>query len=170
LAAVCLLGFACLIGGARLVALRTGLMTPGLRSYRIESGTMEPTCKAGQTVFAVQGYYLLHPPQFGDIVVLKKPDLTRRVLIKRIVGLPGDRIKVSDGKLWRNGQAVSEPYIKEPMAYTWPDRGEITVPSDAVVVLGDNRNDSPDSHTWSPPCIPVRDIVAMVASPQVQRR
>jgi signal peptidase I len=72
--------------------------------------------------------------------------------MKRVVGVPGDRIHVQGGKLWRNGQAVAEAYIKEPMLYEWPENAakgaQITVPEGNLVVLGDNRNDSNDSHRW----------------------
>jgi signal peptidase I len=162
----CLASMVCLVGGAIVVTRYPGLRPMGLRSYRIQSGSMEPTYRIGQKVFAVQGYYLSHTPRFGDIVVARKPDQSSHGFVKRIVGLPGDRIKVSNGKLWRNGQAVAEPYIKEPMVYTWPDSGEVTVPPDSVAVLGDNRNDSNDSHMWSPPCIPLGAIEATISSHQ----
>ena len=95
-------------------------------------------------------------------MIVRRPDESARPFIKRIVGLPGDRLRVSDGKLWRNGKAVAEPYLKEPMDYTWPSSGEVTVPDGSVAVLGDNRNRSNDSHLWSPPWVPLRSIEAKV--------
>ncbi|MCE5239450.1 signal peptidase I [bacterium] len=161
---VCLFIVACLVGGAALVSRRPAFALPCLASYRVSSATMEPTYRAGQTVITVRGYYVVHPPQFGDVVIVRKADESPRPFLKRIVGVPGDRLKVSGGRLWRSGQAVDEPYIKEPMAYTWPASGEVTVPPGTVAALGDNRNDSNDSHLWSPPCVPVSDLVAKVVA------
>ena len=69
----------------------------------------------------------------------------KAALIKRVVGLPGDQIEVANGKLIRNNITIEEPWITEPMNY---ESGEITVPMGCIWVLGDNRNNSLDSHLW----------------------
>jgi signal peptidase I len=94
-------------------------------------------------------YYLFGPPHRGDIIVLTPPPVELRQgipFIKRIVGLPGDTVLVTGGKVLINGTPLGEPYIAEPPAYTWPANGQpLTVPPHNVVVFGDNRNHSEDS-------------------------
>jgi signal peptidase I len=94
-------------------------------------------------------YYLYGPPHRGDIIVLTPPPVELRQgipFIKRIVGLPGDTVLVTGGKVLINGKPLDEPYIAEPPAYTWPANGQpLTVPPHNVVVFGDNRNHSEDS-------------------------
>lgn len=94
-------------------------------------------------------YYLFHPPQRGDVIVLTPPAQEAQQgipFIKRIVGLPGERILVRGGKVYINDQPISEPYIAEPPAYTWPANGvPLAIPAHSVVVFGDNRNRSEDS-------------------------
>jgi signal peptidase I len=94
-------------------------------------------------------YYLFGKPERGDIIILTPPpqEAQRGIpFIKRIVGLPGERILVRDGKVYINDQPIAEPYIAEQPRYTWPANGQpMVVPGDSVVVFGDNRNFSEDS-------------------------
>jgi signal peptidase I len=94
-------------------------------------------------------YYLFGKPHRGDIVVLTPPpqEAQRGIpFIKRIVGLPGERVLVRDGTVYINDQPIREPYIAEPPAYTWPANGQpYVVPAHDVIVFGDNRNHSEDS-------------------------
>ena len=89
-------------------------------------------------------------PKRGDIVVFKypDPDLTAppRDFIKRVIGLPGDRIRIIEGTVFINDVALEEPYIAEP---PWQDM-ETIVPANSLFVLGDNRNNSADSRYWGP--------------------
>jgi signal peptidase I len=78
----------------------------------------------------------------------------RAALIKRVVAGPGDRIEVRDGILWRNGTAFAQDWRREPMTYTLP---AFTVPVGHLMVLGDNRNASLDSHVWGP--LPLERVV-----------
>lgn len=89
-------------------------------------------------------------PRRGDIVVFKYPDKNPlnppRDFIKRVIGLPGERIRITDGKVYVNDQPLTEPYIaEEPWAPF-----ETTVPDDSLFVMGDNRNNSADSRYWGP--------------------
>ncbi|MEN6546779.1 MAG: signal peptidase I [Armatimonadia bacterium] len=133
-----------------------------LRLYSIHSGAMEPTIRIGGTVVVNHLAYWRRPVQFQDMVLIRNKAVGQRSMVKRIVGLPGDRLRVHAGKLWRNGQVVDEKYLKEPMAYEWPKKGELTVPAGRVGCLGDNRNDSNDSHIWQDPFLPVSEILGKV--------
>ncbi|MCX7598206.1 MAG: signal peptidase I [Armatimonadetes bacterium] len=139
-----------------------------LQAFLIPSGSMHPTLLEGDRIFVNKAVYFFREPRHGEVVVFHAPvwaDPQRRDFIKRVIGLPGDRISVRDGKVFRNGVPLHEPYIAEPPGYTWPTfdyvvlkprgqplklalNGEITVPKDHVLVFGDNRNESNDAHIW----------------------
>jgi signal peptidase I len=74
--------------------------------------------------------------------------------VKRVVGLPGEKLAISRGRVWINDQPLDEPYIDERPRYFW---GPATVPADTLFVLGDNRNSSSDSHLWGP--LPINLVV-----------
>jgi signal peptidase I len=95
--------------------------------------------------------YLFHPPERGDIVVLDPPVRSDKPYIKRVIALPGETVAVRDGKVYVNGEPLEEAYIAEPPRYTYPfNAGEYTVPEGDVFVMGDNRNNSSDSHVFGP--------------------
>jgi signal peptidase I len=89
--------------------------------------------------------FLFGPPRRGDIVVFWPPAATERPFIKRIIGLPGERVEVRDGTVRIDGEALDEPYIRGPVTYT---AAPVTVPPGHYYVLGDNRNNSSDSHLF----------------------
>ncbi|MHB8645041.1 MAG: signal peptidase I [Thermomicrobiales bacterium] len=94
-------------------------------------------------------YYLFGKPRRGDIIVLTPPPQEAQQgipFIKRIIGLPGERVLVKGGKVYINDRPITEPYIAESPAYTWPANGQAyLVPEHDVIVFGDNRNRSEDS-------------------------
>lgn len=96
--------------------------------------------------------YLFNPPERGDIIVLNPPVRSDKPYIKRVIALPGERVAVRDGKVYVNGQPLDEPYIAEPARYSYPfgaaSSAELTVPEGTLFVLGDNRNNSSDSHIF----------------------
>ena len=95
--------------------------------------------------------YLFHPPERGDIIVLNPPVRSDKPYIKRVIALPGETIAVRDGEVYVNGEPLEEGYIAEPPRYTYPfNAGEYTVPEGNVFVMGDNRNNSSDSHVFGP--------------------
>ncbi|MCA9938664.1 MAG: signal peptidase I [Anaerolineales bacterium] len=121
--------------------------------FRIEGHSMEPTLHEGEYVLINKLSYYLDEPQRGDIIVLKFPNDESRDFIKRIIGIPGDHIEIGDGQVKVNGVTLEEPYIKAPPNYS----GSWIVPADNFFVLGDNRNNSHDSHSWS--FLPRRDVL-----------
>jgi signal peptidase I len=100
--------------------------------------------------------YKQQEPQRGDIIIFVFPVDQENDLIKRVIGLPGETITVQDGIVSVNDVPLEEPYITEPPAYN----GEWVVPESNYFVLGDNRNDSRDSHQWG--FLPRENIVAKV--------
>ena len=112
--------------------------------YKVYGQSMEPSLHDGQYLIASKVTYWLHPPERGDIVVLQPPTGGEIPYIKRVIGLPNDRVEIQGGRVWVNGIALNEPYISGPPSY----RKEINVQAETYFVLGDNRNNSSDSHSW----------------------
>ena len=127
-----------------------------LDCYYIPSGAMAPTLQPGDHVLVNKVTYRRQRPKRGDLVVFYSPDpdvAAHKLFIKRVVAVGGDRVLIANGKLYVNDmdQAVSEPYLKEPMHYQFPaDGSPYPVPEGHLFVLGDNRNDSNDSHLFGP--------------------
>lgn len=120
---------------------------------RVENVSMKPTLQPGEFLLVNRVAYKLGEPSIGDIVVFHAPGTTEMDYIKRIVGLPGDLVRISEGTVSVNDQPLYEPYIADPPNYT----GEWVVPEGEYFVLGDNRNNSSDSHLWG--FVPREDIV-----------
>jgi signal peptidase I len=118
----------------------------------IPSDSMVPTLAIGDRLVVEKVAYRLRPPAAGEIIVFDPPQRLQeygytgdRAFIKRIMGVPGDRIAVHNGRVYRNDQPLDEPYIAEPPKYEMP---AVTVPDRQFFVMGDNRNNSNDSHVW----------------------
>jgi len=113
---------------------------------RVDGASMQPTLETGEFVIVNKLAYMLGKVQVGDVIVFHFPRDPDQEYIKRVIGLPGDRVTVQDGKVSVNEQPLDEDYIAAPPAYesTWE------VPPDSLFVLGDNRNNSSDSHNWGP--------------------
>ncbi|MCP9790578.1 signal peptidase I [Vulcanococcus limneticus Candia 3F8] len=128
----------------------------------IPSGSMLPTLQLQDRVLVEKLRPRLHRPlPPGTIVVFHAPPALvaagydpQAALIKRVVAEPGDVVEVRDGQLIRNGTPVAEPWLSEAMDYSLPP---LTVPEDGLMVLGDNRNASLDSHLWGP--LPSREVI-----------
>ena len=126
-----------------------------MQNFRVEGPSMQPTLSSGEFLwvnkaayFEWNGDYVFGGPQRGDIAVLRSPDTVEDYdLIKRIIGLPGDRLRIERGKVYINDQLLDEPYIRFQASYSYPPDGqEIVVPEGQYFVLGDNRPNSRDSH------------------------
>ncbi len=111
---------------------------------RVDGFSMIPTLEDGEFVLVSKINYRFSNVERGDIVVFHFPLDPEQELIKRVIGLPGDVISVQNGLVSVNGQALNETYIAAAPIYS----GEWNVPDGQLFVLGDNRNDSSDSHSW----------------------
>lgn len=116
-----------------------------LLNFRISGSSMLPTLHDGEYVFVYRLAYWRHPPKRGDIIVFRYPLNPKRTLIKRVIGLPGETVSVHNGQVYINGKPLPEDYILSSPRYT---AAPVTVGPDEVYVLGDNRNNSNDSHAW----------------------
>lgn len=113
----------------------------------IPSGSMENTLHVDDKVIGLRFAYKLKDPERFDVIMFKFPDNEKKDYIKRIIGLPGEKVTVTAGKVYINDSQVplDEPYIKGvPVG----DFGPYQVPEDSFFVMGDNRNDSWDSRYW----------------------
>ena len=120
---------------------------------RVDGFSMRPTLQDGEYILVNKLAYKFSEPKRGDIIVFIFPVNPAEDLIKRIIGVPGDTVAVQDGVLTVNGAVVDEPYISAPPAYN----GSWQVPEGNLFVLGDNRNDSRDSHQWG--LLPVENVI-----------
>lgn len=120
---------------------------------RVDGTSMEPSLANGEFIIVNKLAYKLGTPSYGDVVVFQFPRNPNQEYIKRIIGLPGDTVHISNGHVYVNEQEFNEPYIAAPPSYS----GTWIVPNDNIFVLGDNRNNSSDSHTWGP--VPYENLV-----------
>jgi signal peptidase I len=156
------------------------IMTFTAQPFRIPSASMEPTLLVGDFLLvnkevSTGGFPALATIQRGDLIVFHYPVDPAKHLVKRIVGLPGDRLRLRDGRVLIDGNALSEPYAAylpsaadsyrddfprldraDPAVdsrwwvqmHSLVSNGELTIPPDSYFVLGDNRNNSEDSRYW----------------------
>jgi signal peptidase I len=140
-----------------------------LQNFRVEGSSMDPILHDGQYLIVNKAIYthinlktisrflpfidpgdnpvryLFRRPRRGDVVVFRFPGNPERDFIKRIVGEPGDTVEIKNGTVYINGGPLDEPYITNKPTYTY---GPEKVPPNQYFVLGDNRNNSYDSHVW----------------------
>ena len=124
----------------------------------IPTVSMYPTVEAGDRLIMSRLAYLGNKtPQRGDIIVFDAPAEfdSKDDFLKRVIGLPGETVEIKEGQVFINEISLEEDYISAPPNYTY---GPVTVPEDHYFVLGDNRNQSQDSHAWSFPFVPEDDI------------
>lgn len=118
-----------------------------VQPFRVDGHSMDPTLHDQEFILVDKVSYHLGQPQRGDIVVFKPPFATQDDYVKRVIGLPGDVVSVHGGQVYVNGKVQSESYLpaaNQPQ-YTMP---AYKVPPHVLFVLGDNRNNSYNSHLW----------------------
>ena len=131
-----------------------------LINAKIPSASMEKTIMTGDRIFGFRLAYGFNMNVFGneiskkwkdperfDIVIFKYPDDESQLFIKRIIGLPGDKVEIKDGKVYLNGSEtpLDDSFIPETMKGSF---GPYQVPEECYFMLGDNRNNSKDSRYW----------------------
>ncbi len=153
------------------------LITFVIRTFYIPSGSMVPTLQRGDVVLVNEIAYRFSTPRRGDVVVFKPPIASSSEFIKRVIAVPGDTFAVRNGRVYVNGKQLKEPYIAQTPSYSMtvknygiyvdngsgmerldPSQANVPpsklwqssdrVPRNFYVVMGDNRNDSDDSHVW----------------------
>jgi signal peptidase I len=158
------------------VVLALFIRTFVVQAFKIPSGSMLPTLKIGDHLLVNKFSYGLkmpftgtvivpwNGPERGDVIVFRFPKDRSVDYIKRVVGVPGDTITIKDKKLFINGAPVADPHahftsamILDGKAGPRDNFGPVTVPKDAVFVMGDNRDNSFDGRFWG--FVDQRDIL-----------
>lgn len=127
--------------------------------FVIPSGSMEPTLTEGDMIAANKIIYRFSEPKRGDIIVFKYPLNPDRDFVKRLIGLPGEKVQIKNSTLYINGKKVAEPYL--PKGLKFQDYGPVTIPKDKYFMMGDNRNNSLDSRAWGE--MPRENIIGKAA-------
>lgn len=121
-----------------------------IQLFQLQGTSMEPSLPGGYTL-SFKKYDASRPVGRSSIVIFEYPGDPSRHFIKRVIGEPGDAVEVRDGTVFVNHNPLTENYIKERPNYTYAPK---TVPPNSYWVLGDNRNNSFDSHAWGTSCSP----------------
>jgi len=128
------------------------LLSLVIRNYLIDTrivptGSMLPTIQLQDRLIVDRFFYKYGSIKRGDIIVFTAPEGIPQDedLVKRVIGLSGEKVQVKNGKVYINDKALNEPYIAEQPNYEY---GPVTVPANSYFMLGDNRNLSRDSHYW----------------------
>ncbi|MGD8255395.1 MAG: signal peptidase I [Syntrophobacterales bacterium] len=131
-----------------------------IQAFKIPSGSMKPTLLVGDHILVNKFIYgiklpftdkiliSIDEPERGDVVVFKFPLDTRKDYIKRVIGLPGDRVELVDKQLLINGRPTEDPNASYSLSSNMRKYGPVTVPDDHLFVMGDNRDESSDSRVW----------------------
>jgi len=124
------------------------------QATRVYGQSMEPNLHTNQRLVIEKLSYHFHGPRRGDVIVIRDPGGSPELLIKRVIGLPGERITVAEGRVYVDGSLLDEPYLTQPTQGTgrsW------VVPPLHVFVMGDNRSASRDSRIFGP--VPLDQIL-----------
>lgn len=141
-----------------------GILAIGIRACVAEarfipSESMLPTLAIDDRLIVEKISYRFRKPERGDVVVFSPTDALqeqnyKEAFIKRVIGLPGDTVEVKNGDVFVNNEKLKEKYILDQPNYQY---GPVTVPKGQYLVLGDNRNNSYDSHYWG--FVPLENVI-----------
>lgn len=132
-----------LISLAIILPVRLFLVQP----FYVEGASMEPNFYQNEYLIIDEISYRFNEPQRGEVIIFKSPQGDRSYFIKRVIGLPGEKIEVKDGHVFINGSKLEEKYISN---FSTEDHQEITVNQAEYFVMGDNRINSMDSRQFGP--------------------
>jgi signal peptidase I len=126
------------------------LLQATVQSFVIDGSSMQPNFQDGERLIVNKLVYKLRQPERGEVIVFHPPNNQQADYIKRVIALPSETVAVKDGVVYINDRPLDEPYqLNGSPQYTFP---ELRVPSNEYFVLGDNRNNSNDSHNgWTVP-------------------
>ncbi len=157
------------------------LIQASAQNFRVEGSSMAPTLEGRQYLLVNKLIYFnfdverlsrvvpfwnvdknhesrpFRAPRFGEIIVFRFPGEPQRDFVKRVVGIPGDRVEIVDGRLVINGLTYQEPYVNGPFSTNLPPQ---TMSEGEYFVMGDNRSQSNDSRNWGP--VPEKNVVGKV--------
>lgn len=123
-----------------------------VRPHQVRGESMYPSLNDMEYLLTDKVSYRIGVPRRGDIIVFRAPVVPSEDYIKRIIGLPGERVSVKDGHVYINGEVLREDYLPENLvtsgSFFLGEGKEITVPDDEYVVMGDNRPNSADSRRF----------------------
>jgi signal peptidase I len=124
-----------------------------VQAFKIPTGSMRMTLMEGDRILVSKFIYKFKEPKRGDVIVFVSPEDKKKDFIKRLIGLPGEKVEISNGTILINGKAVdSDSVMRERYYYNRGDFGRenqiIQIPDDAYYVLGDNSISSRDSRYW----------------------
>jgi signal peptidase I len=127
-----------------------------VQNYRVDGPSMTPTLLNHQYILVDKVQYMFSSPHRGDVIVFKWPKDTSEDFVKRVIGVPGDTVRVAvNGQVFVDGVAINEPYVNDLTNPYQPNTWKLG--TDEYFVLGDNRGDSSDSRDWGP--VPRDDII-----------
>jgi signal peptidase I len=136
------------------------IITFVVQSFIVTGPSMEPTLYSGERLLINKFIYRFTEPARGDIVVFHPQARPREDYIKRVIAVAGETVEIRDGKVWVDGGALVEPYIKEP---TYGQFGPVRVPRGKIFVLGDNRNNSQDSRYQDVGLVSLKSVIGKSA-------
>jgi signal peptidase I len=124
------------------------------QATRVYGQSMEPNLHTDQRLVVEKLSYNFHEPRRGDIVILQVPQADSGLLIKRVIGLPGEKVEIKEARVYINDQPLEEPYLS---IQSQRDMRAIVVPPEHIFVLGDNRGFSNDSRAFGP--VPLDNVI-----------